>query len=280
MRAGHFKPEDFELSFAFTDELSAVNFALTDEEKMHLRGRIDRVDTYEADGKLYVKVIDYKSGHTSFDLLALYHGLQLQLVVYLNAAVEVLKKKHPNEEVLPAGIFYYHIDDPVIEGSGQESDVEIYDQVLEKLKLDGLVNENDCIYEQMDTNITSKSKVIPVGFTKDGALTKNSKTATGEEFAIISGYVNELVQGLGRQIVEGEVAARPYQLKDKEGCTYCPYRSICGYDERIAGYRHRVLDSTADSEEILRRMKETVESSKDRRTENGNVMDARTTEGN
>ena len=280
VRAGHFKPEDFELSFVFTDELSAVNFALTDEEKMHLRGRIDRVDTYEADGKLYVKVIDYKSGHTSFDLLALYHGLQLQLVVYLNAAVEVLKKKHPNEEVLPAGIFYYHIDDPVIEGNGAESDVEIYDQVLEKLKLDGLVNETDCIYEQMDTNITSKSKVIPVGFTKDGALTKNSKTATGEEFTIISDYVNELVQGLGRQIVEGEVAARPYQLKDKEGCTYCPYRSICGYDERIAGYRHRVLDSTADSEEILRRMKETVESSKDRRTENGNVMDARTTEGN
>lgn len=103
VRAGRFEPGDFEMAFAFTEELEAVNFALTEEEKMHLKGRIDRVDTYEADGKLYVKVIDYKSGNTSFDLLALYHGLQLQLVVYLNAAVEVLRKKHPAQEIVPAG---------------------------------------------------------------------------------------------------------------------------------------------------------------------------------
>lgn len=257
VRAGRFEPGDFEMAFAFTEDLEAVNFALTEEEKMHLRGRIDRVDTYESDGKLYVKVIDYKSGKTSFDLLALYHGLQLQLVVYLNAAVEILKKKHPAEEIIPAGVFYYHIDDPVIEGSGGETDVEIYEQILDKLKLDGLVNESDRIYEAMDTGIAGKSKVIPVGFTKDGALTKTSKTATGEEFALISDYVSHLVQRLGQQIVEGEVKVNPYQLKDKEACTYCPYGSVCGYDGRIPGYAHRKLDDIGDADEILQKMKET-----------------------
>lgn len=257
VRAGRFEPGDFEMAFAFTEDLEAVNFALTEEEKMHLRGRIDRVDTYESDGKLYVKVIDYKSGKTSFDLLALYHGLQLQLVVYLNAAVEILKKKHPAEEIVPAGVFYYHIDDPVIEGSGGETDVEIYEQILDKLKLDGLVNESDRIYEAMDTGIAGKSKVIPVGFTKDGALTKTSKTATGEEFALISDYVSHLVQRLGQQIVEGEVKVNPYQLKDKEACTYCPYGSVCGYDGRIPGYAHRKLDDIGDADEILQKMKET-----------------------
>jgi len=256
VRAGRFEPGDFEMAFAFTEDLEAVNFALTEEEKMHLRGRIDRVDTYEADGKLYVKVIDYKSGKTSFDLLALYHGLQLQLVVYLNAAVEILKKKHPTEEIVPAGVFYYHIDDPVIEGSGGETDVEIYEQILDKLKLDGLVNESDRIYEAMDTDIAGKSKVIPVGFTKDGALTKTSKTATDEEFALISDYVSHLVQRLGRQIVEGEVKVNPYQLKDKEACTYCPYGSVCGYDGRIPGYEHRKLDDIGDADEIMQKMKE------------------------
>lgn len=256
VRAGRFEPGDFEMAFAFTEDLEAVNFALTEEEKMHLRGRIDRVDTYEADGKLYVKVIDYKSGNTSFDLLALYHGLQLQLVVYLNAAVEVLRKKHPEEEVVPAGVFYYHIDDPVIEGTGGETDVEIYEQILDKLKLDGLVNESDGIYEAMDTNIAGKSKVIPVGFTRDGSLTKASKTATGEEFALISDYVSHLVQKLGRQIVEGEVKANPYQLKEKEACTYCPYGSVCGYDGRIPGYEHRKLEHFKDSDEIMQKMKE------------------------
>lgn len=257
VRAGRFEPGDFEMAFAFTEDLEAVNFALTEEEKMHLRGRIDRVDTYESDGKLYVKVIDYKSGKTSFDLLALYHGLQLQLVVYLNAAVEILKKKHPAEEIIPAGVFYYHIDDPVIEGSGGETDVEIYEQILDKLKLDGLVNESDRIYEAMDTGIAGKSKVIPVGFTKDGALTKTSKTATGEEFALISDYVSHLVQRLGQQIVEGEVKVNPYQLKDKEACTYCSYGSVCGYDGRIPGYAHRKLDDIGDADEILQKMKET-----------------------
>ena len=188
--------------------------------------------------------------------MALYHGMQLQLVVYLNAAVEILKKKHPTEEIVPAGVFYYHIDDPVIEGSGGETDVEIYEQILDKLKLDGLVNESDRIYEAMDTDIAGKSKVIPVGFTKDGALTKTSKTATDEEFALISDYVSHLVQRLGRQIVEGEVKVNPYQLKDKEACTYCPYRSVCGYDGRIPGYEHRKLDDIGDADEIMQKMKE------------------------
>mgnify|MGYP002235286105 CR=1 FL=1 len=40
-----------------------------------------------------MKVIDYKTGNTSFDLLALYHGLQLQLMVYLDGALQVEKKK-------------------------------------------------------------------------------------------------------------------------------------------------------------------------------------------
>lgn len=153
-------------------------------------------------------------------------------------------------------MFYYHIDDPVIEGTGGESDVEIYEQILDKLKLDGLVNESDRIYEAMDTNIAGKSKVIPVGFTKDGSLTKSSKTATGEEFAVISDYVSRLIQKLGRQIVEGEVKANPYRLKEKEACTYCPYGSVCGYDGRIPGYEHRRLDTWKDSDEIIQKMKE------------------------
>ena len=68
-------------------------------------GRIDRVDTCETDDKVYVKIIDYKTGNTSLDLVALYYGLQLQLAVYLDAAVELEQKKHPGKLVEPAGVF-------------------------------------------------------------------------------------------------------------------------------------------------------------------------------
>ncbi len=92
VQKGRFTPSDFEVSFSQADHLEAIRFQLTEEEKMRLRGRIDRVDTCETDDKVYVKIIDYKSGNTTFSLLNLYHGLQLQLVVYMSAALELEAK--------------------------------------------------------------------------------------------------------------------------------------------------------------------------------------------
>ena len=256
VRQGKFTPSNFEVAFSFAEDLEAVNFALSEEEKMHLRGRIDRVDTYQEADKLYVKVIDYKSGNTSFELLSLYHGLQLQLVVYMNAAMEVLKKQHPDEKVVPAGIFYYHIDDPIIDGTGQETEVEIYDQILDKLKLNGLVNADANVYEAMDVNMAGASKVIPVALNKDGSLAKKSKTASEEEFTVIGEYVNQTIRQIGRQIMDGEVGARPYQMKDKDGCMYCPYGSVCGFDRKIPGFDYRKLETIDSEEEIIHKMEE------------------------
>ena len=62
-----------------------------------------------------MKIIDYKSGNTTFDLVGVYYGLQLQLVVYMDAAMEAEKNKHPDCQIEPAGIFYYNIKDPMIQ---------------------------------------------------------------------------------------------------------------------------------------------------------------------
>ena len=95
IRQGKFEPAQFEVGFSYTDNLNAVNFKLSEEEHMRLQGRIDRIDTYEEKDKLYVKIIDYKSGNTGFELLSLYHGLKLQLVVYMNAAMELFARQNP-----------------------------------------------------------------------------------------------------------------------------------------------------------------------------------------
>lgn len=84
IRKGLFTPENYEISFSSVSDLESINIELSPEERLKLRGRIDRVDTCEDGEHVYVKVIDYKSGNTSFQLLSLYHGLQLQLVIYLN----------------------------------------------------------------------------------------------------------------------------------------------------------------------------------------------------
>ncbi len=113
VKKGDFVPSGFEVSFSAIDNLKAMRIRLSEDEELQLKGRIDRLDLCEDEQHVYVKIIDYKSGTTSFDLAALYYGLQLQLVVYMDAAVEMEERNHPGKEAVPAGIFYYHINDPL-----------------------------------------------------------------------------------------------------------------------------------------------------------------------
>lgn len=254
IQKGRFVPSDFEVSFSRADRLNALNFTLSDEEKMRLRGRIDRVDTYETEDTVYVKIIDYKSGNTAFSLLNIYHGLQLQLVVYLSAAMELTQQKHPGKNVEPAGIFYYHIKNPMIEGTGTESEEEIGQKVLEQLKLNGLVNEEPDVYRAMDTDFAGSSSVIPVALKTDGSLKANSKTASTQQFQTVSAYVNHILEETGRGILNGNVDVTPYQLDDKKGCDYCPYHAVCGFDPGIPGFSYRTLEKFDGEDAILEQM--------------------------
>ena len=256
IRSGSFIPENYEVTFQYVNELDAIHFKLSEEEKMRLRGRIDRMDIWEKEKEVYVRVIDYKSGNTSFQLLSLYHGLQLQLVVYLNAAMELMRKKHPNKEVKPAGIFYYHIDDPLLDMEQEQSEEEIREQIFAKLKLDGYVNADPEVYHAMDHTMQSSSNILPVTENKDGTLRKNSKAATHKQFGVISDYVNRKIMELGVRMMRGEIAVNPYELGDRTSCGYCPYRSVCGFDERIDGFDYRRLKKFDQASEVIKQMEE------------------------
>ena len=255
IRQGKFEPSQFEVGFSYTDDLNAVNFKLSEEEHMRLQGRIDRIDTYEDKDKLYVKIIDYKSGNTGFELLSLYHGLKLQLVVYMNAAMELFAKQNPAKEVVPAGMFYYHIDDPMVEGTGSESEEEIRRKILENLRLDGVVNTEDDIYRAMDVELSGKSNVLPISVNKDGTVRKSDKAVDKEEFRLIADYANYRIAEAGNAILKGNTEVNPYLLKNRSSCDYCPYAAVCGFDKKIPGYEVRRLEELS-SEEIYERMKE------------------------
>lgn len=254
IRSGSFIPENYEVAFQYVNQLEAINFTLSEEEKMRLRGRIDRMDVWEREREVYVRVIDYKSGNTSFQLLSLYHGLQLQLVVYLNAAMELMRTKHPDKEIKPAGIFYYHIDDPLLDTEEEKSEEEIREQIFAKLKLDGYVNSDPKVYRAMDHEMQSASKILPVTENKDGTLRKNSKAASQEQFAVISDYVNRKIAELGVRMMRGEIAVNPYELGGRTPCGYCPYQSVCGFDEKIDGFHYRRLEQFDQASEILDKM--------------------------
>lgn len=250
LKAGKYEPSRFEISFSMEDDLEAVQFELSREEKLRLRGRIDRMDRYEEEDKIYVKVIDYKSGNTSLDLIAFYYGLQLQLVVYMNAALEIEQRSHPEKEVEPAGIFYYHVKDPLLDGDMEEDEESISRRILQELKVDGLVREEKKIIKDLDETMDAgkKSLVIPVAFNKDGSLSRYSKTASQDQFHALSGYVNEKICQIGQEILDGRVDINPYKRKNKTACDFCEYQGVCGFDEKIPGYQFRRLAEFNDQE--------------------------------
>jgi len=247
LKQGEFQPEFFEAGF--------TDVSLSPDEKMTLRGQIDRIDICETDSDVYVKVVDYKSGHRTFDLAALYYGLQLQLIVYLNVAVEKARLSYPHKNVIPAAVLYYHVSDPMLSEEAELNPVELEQRLLEKLKMTGIVNEDEGIIKRLDRDFTSKSSVIPVARKKDGAFTSNSSVLGVEDFAVLSDFVNRKIKAMGGAINGGDIAMNPYESKGETGCKYCGFKFVCGFDLRLPGYGTRKL-KVLKWDEVLDLMRE------------------------
>ncbi|MCD8148964.1 MAG: helicase-exonuclease AddAB subunit AddB, partial [Clostridiales bacterium] len=250
MRRGDFRPGGYEVEFSHADRL-------TPESLMRTVGSVDRVDLYEKDDRIYVKVVDYKSGNTKFQLLSLYYGKQLQLVLYLSAAMEKLQKDYPDKEIVPAGILYYHLDDPMVEAEVAQPE-EVANRILAQMKPNGLVNREPDVYLHMDRELlqNKKSDVIPVALKKDLTLSKTGTSAAStEDFKLLTDYVGRCMEDEGRRMIEGDINVRPYRLGDKTGCDYCAYRGVCGFDPKVGGYEYKREEFLKD-EEIWERLRE------------------------
>ena len=241
IKKGSFDPINYEVAFSEVDDLEALTIPLADGQEMKLKGRIDRMDLYEDEDHVYVKVIDYKSGGTTFDLSSVYYGLQLQLIVYMEAALETTRKKNPEKIVIPAGIFYYNIKDPVVNKEDVISEEDTNLKILSSLKMNGLVNSDKDVISLIDGTIDKKSDVIPVAYNKDGELTKYSSAISKEQMDLLTSYVQNKIKTMGKEILEGSTIINPYEKGNYTACDYCPYKVICRFDEKCPGYRFRRL---------------------------------------
>ncbi len=258
LQQGDFVPGAHEISFHSIQDAQAVDIRLSEEEALRLQGRIDRVDIAENEEQVFVKIIDYKSGNVHFDLAAMYYGLQLQLVVYMNAAMELEARKHPGKEIVPAALLYYHVDDPMIEGKGDISAEEINDLIRKELRMNGVVNSRDDIIEKLDKYMGSRSEVIPVERKKDGTLSSRSSVMSQEELQLISNYVSKKVRSLGKDIMAGHKEINPYEEGKERACQYCVYKKVCGFDTSLPGYMTRKLAPMGE-EQVIEKMKEELQ---------------------
>ena len=232
IRRGDFTPKYFEVDFDSMDSKKSLSMKLSDDEMIRLRGRIDRVDTCETDDGIYIRVIDYKSSHHEMDLAAVYEGRQLQLLVYLNAVMESerLSSGDNGTKIIPAGVLYYQMDDPLIDAKEELTEEDIHRLIMKKLRLSGLVNSDLDVLKLMDRDLADGSDVLGVSVGSKGELKSSRQTVTGEDFEVLSEHVSRCISKMGREILGGNIAIPEPDGKQRftgPDCSYCPFDAIC-----------------------------------------------------
>ena len=116
LRVSDFAPIDYELDFSRSGDLPPVQCEDGDVS-VSLSGKVDRVDGYIKNSRLYLRVMDYKSGKKSFSLSDIWYGLNMQLIIYLSrcsrrvlTAIGARLTAELNEIVL-AGVLYVPVRD-------------------------------------------------------------------------------------------------------------------------------------------------------------------------
>lgn len=255
LKKGSYTPKEYELSFEVIEDINQIGEALQEPWKMKLRGKIDRVDTFEDENHVYVKIVDYKSGNKDFDLAAFYKGTQLQLVVYMNEAMKKIRETGSKKEPVSAAMLYYHVSDPMIVGEEGMSQESIGDKIHQELRTQGLVNSDSNVISTMDASMTKKSDCIPVEYKADGSFTTASSVMEPKDMKLLSDFADYRLKSIGTSIMKGEIPVNPCTQGTKDSCMYCTYKEVCGFDEKLPGYtKEEILQE--EQEELLSRMRQ------------------------
>ena len=217
-----------ELEFKKGKEYSPIIINLDDGKKVEITGKIDRIDMAKTANGKYIRIIDYKSSVKNIDLNQVVAGLQIQLLTYLDAACNI-------EEVLPAGVLYYNLIDPILKTDRKIDKEQIEDEMKKKFKMNGLILADVNVVKMMDKTLEKgASNIIPVYLNNDGNISNaKSNTVTAEQFETLRKYTNKIIKQIAQEMLKGKIEIQPYYQKknQKKPCDYCEYKDICNFKE-------------------------------------------------
>lgn len=235
LQQGDFVPAGYEVGFGAHEALPPIVIRLADGGSLILSGKIDRVDLLDAAGNRYVKIIDYKSGNKQFSFQEIFYGLQLQLLIYLDAYLKYYQKT--GTALKPGGVFYFRIADPTLALDRELSAEQIREMLYENMRMSGLILQETPLIQGLDRamnpddeNHRTTSCIVPVGFTKSGAVSATSNLATEEQYEAILDFVRKRAKALGESMKAGIITPAPYRKGTQTPCNYCKFRSICRHD--------------------------------------------------
>lgn len=247
LRESDFEPLAFELGFGAGGQLPAIRITEGDSE-VRVVGQADRVDGWLMDGKLYLRVVDYKTGKKSFDLAELRYGLGVQMLLYLFALEREGRELFGGREIVPAGVLYTPARDNILRLPRSTDDETLRREALKALRRSGMVLSDDAVLRAMEHSALEEPHRLPISVKtdKDGNRTIGGSLATAEQLGKLSRYVDKLLRDIGRETERGNIDADPYVRTPQEtACTYCPYAAACGFEPGRGGDHYEYIAKTS-----------------------------------
>lgn len=213
-----FTPAGGEIRFGYSEEnaLPPVELTLNNGQKVLLHGVIDRIDRYEGDEGVFLRVVDYKSGNRELSPTQVFYGRQLQLLIYLLAALN-------DPDAQPAGAYYFPLRDPLIPDPG---DLKLAEEKLaEKLHLRGVTLKDAAIVRLMDD--ATPPVTMPKLLKNDGEFALGKPVAELEDMRKLLLHARDTARDLCESMRKGGIEAAPLTEKEHSPCDYCDYAGIC-----------------------------------------------------
>ena len=255
MRCSDFVPLAFELSFGDWGELPAVTVTEPDAE-LRIGGKVDRVDGWVRDGKLYLRVVDYKSGRKAFDLSAVRMGLDIQMLLYL-FALEKEGKQRFGMDIEPAGVLYLPARDEILSTERSVTADQLRVQRDKELRRTGLLLSEPEVLQAMEHEALRSPRFLPVRVGRDGDL--SGSLASAAQLGQLGRYVEQLLHQIAREVRDGNIDADPCcRSEDDSFCKYCDWADACHFqDGRDGDHLHYILP--VKPEDFWRQVEETGE---------------------
>lgn len=230
LRCSDFRPIAFELGFGGKDgDLPAITVT-DDTTTLSVSGKVDRVDGWLDGDKLYLRVVDYKTGVKAFDLADVRYGLNIQMLLYLFALEKTGTAKfgHPIE---PAGVLYLPARD-VIKRADRAMPPEKLEATLRKeLRRSGMILAEPAVLYAMEHDAFTSPVFLPMSVRKDGTL--DGSLASAVQLGKLGRYVEEILHRVARELGGGNIDADPYVRGPQDtACVRCDYASACWFDQR------------------------------------------------
>ena len=227
LKVSQFRPMAFELGFGPEKDLPPIEVH-KDGLTVSVTGFVDRVDGWEHDGRLYLRVVDYKTGKKSFDFTDLQNGLSLQMLLYLFA----LKKYGLyGKEIESAGVLYVHAKDIILSGSRGLTDGDCNRKAREALRREGLVLDDEEVLRAMEDWGEGMPRFLPLKGNRAGQL-KSEYLVKTEQMGKLSRKVMETLEEIAAELAAGNISADPYwRSADVNACRFCEYAQACHFEE-------------------------------------------------